>query len=127
MPQRRGRQQALDSRKQQRRKIASEQIDRLIECAILERRTRSGLALRYADMAWKLSTRFNVRLGARRLLFCRKCKEFITPADTARVRLSKKRKSLNFTCLRCQSTYRKIIRSNDIVESSHPTPVAGEE
>ncbi|MGA2876875.1 MAG: RNase P subunit [Nitrososphaerales archaeon] len=109
MPNRRGRQRAIDSRKQQRRKVASQQIDKLVNYALAENKTKPEIAERHAEIAWKLSTRFNVRLGEKRLFFCHKCKKFIVPPDTTRIRLSKRRKGLNITCLRCQTTYRKII------------------
>jgi RNase P subunit RPR2 len=109
LPKRSGRQRAIDSRKQQRKKIAGRQIDKLIEYALTENKSNPEIAERHAEIAWKLSTRFNVRLGERRLFFCHKCKRFIVPPDTARIRFSKKRKGLNITCLRCQTTYRRII------------------
>jgi len=109
LPYSRGRQRAIDSRKQQRRKVAREQIEELMSYALTENKKSPEIAGEHANVAWKLSTRFNVRLGEKRLFFCHKCKEFIVPPDTARIRLSKKRKGLNVTCLRCQATYRRII------------------
>jgi RNase P subunit RPR2 len=87
----------------------------LIDLALDEARNNSKLAVRYADIAWGISTRFNVRLNEKRSYFCRFCKAFLAVPGAARYRLSKKRKSMNITCTACGKSYRKmIIRQGDI-------------
>jgi RNase P subunit RPR2 len=82
--------------------------------ALAEARRNSNLAARYAELAWGISTRFNVRLKEKRSYFCRSCKTFLALPGTARYRLSNKRKSLNITCVRCGYTYRKIIVGKNV-------------
>ena len=110
---RRAKNQYFESRKQQRRKIAGQQIAKLLDFALEQAKKNYQLAERQAAIAWKISTRFNMRLGERRLLFCHYCKAFIVPPQFARYRLSKKNgKALNITCLKCGMTYHKILGSS---------------
>ncbi|MGI0084544.1 MAG: ribonuclease P protein component 4 [Nitrososphaerales archaeon] len=95
-------------RKQERKKIAKDQIDSLLELALAEHSSAPDLAQRHAEILWNLSTRFNVRLKEKRLFFCRYCKQFVVPPRTARYRLSKRRVGINVTCLKCGRTYRKL-------------------
>ncbi|MGI0091055.1 MAG: ribonuclease P protein component 4 [Nitrososphaerales archaeon] len=103
-------QRVYDTRKLQRRKMAAQQIQKLMDLAVITNRASSPeLAERQAEIAWNLSTRFNVRLGERRLFFfCHSCKKFIVPPTGARIRLSRKRKSINITCVKCGSTHRRL-------------------
>ncbi|MEC8529995.1 MAG: hypothetical protein VXY27_03760, partial [Thermoproteota archaeon] len=41
--------------------------------------------------------------------FCKKCKKFIAPGITSKIRLGSKPKSIRITCSYCNHTYRKII------------------
>lgn len=79
----------------------------LLDLALHESNNDRALANRHAAIAWKLSTKFNVRVAERRFLFCHKCKRFIVPTS-ARFRLSRKRKGLSVTCLMCSTTYHKM-------------------
>ncbi|MDA4111124.1 MAG: RNase P subunit [Thaumarchaeota archaeon] len=102
------RQKFHESLKQKRKRIASQQISRALKIAINPKNTHSIIGERSSALAWKLSTKFNVRLKEKRLLFCHKCKAFIVPPGDARYRLSKKRsKTLTITCLKCGYVYRK--------------------
>lgn len=96
-------------KRQERRKIAASHIARLMDLALYEAERDPKLATRYADIAWSISTRFNVRLKEKRVYFCRFCKAFLAIPGAARYRLSKKRKGLSITCLRCGRTYRKML------------------
>src|SRR5487761_524543 len=95
-------------RRQERKKIAREQIDSLLDLALGEHASTPELAERHAQISWNLSTRFNVRLKERRLLFCHYCKQFIVPPATARYRLHGRRVGINIACLKCGKTYRKL-------------------
>lgn len=95
--------------KQQAKEIARERIDILVKSALKEK--DEALAARQAYQAKKIAMRFRVRLpyGARQL-FCKKCKAFIVPGRSARVRVGRtKTRAVRITCLRCGHTYRKIM------------------
>jgi RNase P subunit RPR2 len=96
------------SRKEERRKIAEAHISKLMELAQSESSIHQDLAKRYADIAWSISTRFNVRLREQRRFFCRYCKIFALRGDM-RYRFSKKRRGLNITCLKCGRTYHRLL------------------
>lgn len=95
--------------RQQAKEIARERIDLLVKSALKEK--DEALAARQARQAKKIAMRFRVRLpyGARQL-FCKKCKAFIVPGRSARVRVGRaKTRAVRITCLRCGHTYRKIM------------------
>lgn len=83
--------------------IARERVERLLDFAgeIFDRRPK--LAHRYAELAWKIKTRYNLRLPQRlKRKFCRKCQSFWVPGKTCRVRLrSSGPPHLVVTCLEC--------------------------
>jgi len=98
-----------ESLKQKRRRVATQQIDILIRMALNEGIDHPEFSEKYAQQAWKLSTRFNVRLGQNRRLFCRRCKSFMIPLTGSRIRLGgKNSKMIKITCLRCSNVYRKL-------------------
>lgn len=81
----------------------------MVKNALLEK--DQELAERQARLAKKIAMRYRVRLpyGARQL-FCKKCKAFIVPGKSARVRVGRaKTRAVRITCLRCGHTYRKIM------------------
>jgi ribonuclease P protein subunit RPR2 len=93
--------------RQKRKRIATQQIERAMSSAESGHVKDPKLSTNLARLAWSLSTKFNVRLGHYRLLFCRACKEFIMPPSGSRYRLSvKNRRVLTITCLKCGSVYR---------------------
>jgi RNase P subunit RPR2 len=94
-------------RREERRKIASEHISKLLNLAVTESSTRPDLANRYSEIAWSISTRFNVRLKEKRRFFCRNCKVFALPG-MFRYRLAKRGKGINVTCSNCGRTYHRL-------------------
>ena len=95
--------------KAQAREIARERIDMLVKSALKEK--DEALAARQARQAKKIAMRFRVRLPYEvRQLYCKKCKAFIVPGRSARVRVGRaKTRAVRITCLRCGHTYRKIM------------------
>jgi ribonuclease P protein subunit RPR2 len=98
--------------RQQAKEIARERIDILVRSALKEK--DGALAARQARQAKKIAMRFRVRLPYEaRQLFCKKCKAFIVPGRSARVRLGRsKTRAVRITCLRCGHTYRRILGRN---------------
>jgi ribonuclease P protein subunit RPR2 len=95
--------------RQQAKEIARERIDILVRSALREK--DEAIAARQAQQAKKIAMRFRVRLpyGARQL-FCKKCKAFVVPGRSARVRVGRaKTRAVRITCLRCGHTYRRIL------------------
>jgi ribonuclease P protein subunit RPR2 len=97
--------------KVQAKEIARERIDILVKVALQE--NDEALAARQALQAKKIAMRFRVRLPYEaRQLFCKKCKAFIVPGRSARVRVGRaKTRAVRITCLRCGHIYRKILGS----------------
>jgi ribonuclease P protein subunit RPR2 len=95
--------------RQQAKEIARERIEILVKSALKER--DETLAARQAQQAKKIAMRFRVRLPYEaRQLFCKKCKAFIVPGRSARVRIGRaKTRAVKITCLRCGHTYRRIL------------------
>ena len=102
-----------DNKKQRVRKIAIERIEILVASALREKQD-PALASRQADLAKKIAMRHRVRMPYEiRQLYCRKCKSFIVPGRTARIRLGRlssgTQKAVHITCILCGHTYHKII------------------
>jgi len=95
--------------KQQEKQIASERIDILVNTALKEK--DEVLAAGQAWRAKKIAMRFRVRMPYEaRQLFCKKCKAFIVPGRSARVRVGRaKTRAVRITCLKCGHTYRRIL------------------
>ena len=95
--------------KAQAKEIAKERIEILVATALKEK--DEALAARQARRARQISMRYRIRLPyAARQLFCKKCKAFIVPGRSARVRVGRaKTRDIRITCLRCGHTYRKIM------------------
>jgi len=95
--------------KQRVKEIAKEHIDILVKSALREK--DEALAARQAYQAKKIAMRFRVRLTYEaRQLYCKKCKAFIVPGRSARVRVGRaKTRAVRITCLRCGHTYRKVL------------------
>ncbi|KXA95733.1 hypothetical protein AKJ65_00960 [candidate division MSBL1 archaeon SCGC-AAA259E19] len=85
------------------KKIALERVERLLDFASSVFKRRPDLAHRYAELAWKIKTRYNLRLPRRfKRKFCRKCQSFWAPGETCRVRLRPSSPPhLAITCLKC--------------------------
>lgn len=82
------------------RELALERVTLLFDQAERIFAKNSELADRYVRAAWRLKTRYNLRLPRDiRLKFCRKCLCYWKPGITCRVRV--KSKTIIITCLRC--------------------------
>lgn len=89
-----------------------ERMHILIQNALSNSRKNPELAQRQANLAKKISTKHRIRMPYElRMNFCKKCKKFIVPGHTARVRIGRSNiKSIRITCGFCNHTYRKIIK-----------------
>lgn len=93
------------------RDLALQRIDILLDNALKNAREHMDLAQRQARIAWRICTRYNIRLPfEKRRLYCRGCKRFIVPGINARVRIRNKAiRCIKITCLDCGHVYRKIL------------------
>ena len=94
-----------------------ERMQILIKNAISYAKTDPELAERQAALAKRLCTKYRIRMPYElRMNFCKKCKKFIVPGFTARVRIGRSNvKSIRITCGFCNHTYRKIIKKQVLV------------
>ncbi|HEV8405014.1 MAG TPA: RNase P subunit [Nitrososphaera sp.] len=99
--------------KLQEKQIARERIEILVSTALKEK--DEVLAARQAWVAKKIAMRYRVRMPYEaRQLFCKKCKAFIVPGRSARVRVGRaKTRAVRITCLKCGYTYRKVLGWNN--------------
>jgi ribonuclease P protein subunit RPR2 len=82
------------------REIAAERVERLFELAEASFQTHPDFSDRYVQLAWRLKTRYNLKLPPRlKRKFCRKCLSFWRPGVSCRVRI--RQSSVTITCLRC--------------------------
>ena len=89
-----------------------ERMQILIKNAVSYAKSNPELAERQAALAKRLCTKYRIRMPYElRMYFCKKCKKFIVPGFTARVRIGRSNlKSIRITCGFCNHTYRKIIK-----------------
>ncbi len=94
------------------RGLIIERMQILIQNAVSNARKNPELAERQASLAKKMSMKYRVRMPYDlRMNFCKKCKKFIVPGFTARIRIGRSNiKSIRITCKFCNHTYRKIIK-----------------
>ena len=94
-------------------RIAAERIDILIDNALREIYHDEKLSQSYARLAAKIAMRVRIRMPYLiRQLFCRKCKQFIVPGVSSRIRIGRSKvKCIRITCMKCNHIYRKIITS----------------
>lgn len=86
--------------KAEHKRIATERVERLFELAEGIFSKRPELADRYVQLAWRLKTRYNLRLPPHlKRKFCRKCLSFWRPGVSCRVRVQSG--CVFITCLRC--------------------------
>ena len=92
-------------------KIAMERMQILIDNAINNVRTDPKLSQRQASIARRISSKYKIRMPYDlRIVFCKKCKSFITPGLNSRIRLGRTSvKSIRISCNLCGHTYRKIL------------------
>ena len=97
--------------KNSKKEIARQRILILFDNAISNSRNNPNLAQRQAHIARKISMRFKIKMPWQiRSSFCKKCKKFIVPNISSRVRIGRSNvKSIRITCKFCSHTYRKII------------------
>ena len=99
---------ALNKKKQKIKQIARERIDVLVEYALHE--NDYDLAEKQARQAKKIATHRRIRLPYEIGLYCKRCKAFIVPGRSARVRIGRaKTRAVRVTCLKCGHIYRKIL------------------
>ena len=92
--------------------LAKNRVEILLAKALETTKKDVNTAQRQAELARRICQKYNLRRPYYdRQLFCRKCKKFIIPGSTARVRLSYKPKAVKITCLECGHIYRKILQS----------------
>jgi ribonuclease P protein subunit RPR2 len=98
--------------KKSHKDLAMQRIETLVRNALETARTDPVLAQKQAKLAKRISTKFRVRLPYEiRQLYCKKCKLFIIPGKTARVRVGRTNvKAIRITCLNCGHVYRKVIK-----------------
>lgn len=91
--------------------LAAQRIEILVRNALETSKSDPDLAQKQAKLAKRISAKYRVRLPYEiRQLYCKKCKAFIIPGKTARVRIGRTNvKSVRITCLNCGHIYRKII------------------
>ena len=91
--------------------IGIERMEILIKNAISNSRKNPQLSQRQAYLAKKISTRYRIPMPYEiKMNFCKKCKNFIVPGVTSRIRIGRSStKSIRITCGYCDHTYRKII------------------
>ncbi len=94
------------------KELLMERMQILIKTAISNARTNPDLAERQAMLAKRLCTKYRVRMPYEmRMNFCKKCKKFIVPGFSSRIRIGRSNtKSIRITCIFCNHTYRKIIK-----------------
>ena len=99
-------------RKQQiAKEIAKERIYILIANALHELKGEDNLANAYARLVKKIAMRLRLRLPYEiRQLYCKGCKQFISPGKSARIRIGRSNtKAIRITCLKCGHVYRKVL------------------
>lgn len=101
--------------KEKLKNLVLERMQILIKNALENARINPELAQRQAFLAKRLSTKYRIRMPYElRMNYCKKCKKFISPGFTARIRLGRSAvKSIRITCGFCNHTYRKIIKKQN--------------
>lgn len=95
--------------------LAIQRINVLLENALKTIKENKQLAQRQANIAWRISTKYNIRLAyEKKRFFCKKCKKFIVPGINSLVRIKNKpKKNIKIICLECGHPYRKFIDNNN--------------
>lgn len=93
------------------KQIALRRIQILVNTAHSNTQKNPKLAQRQAMLAKKISTKYRIAMPYEiKMAFCKRCKSFITPGRTSKIRLGRSSlKSIRITCYFCGHTYRKII------------------
>ena len=94
--------------KRRRRDEAEAKMAQMIRLAVAA--GDAPVAATYAKIAWRMATRHRLRMPYQmRMMFCKKCKEFIPPGRGSRVRLGSAPRGVRVTCGYCGHTYRKVL------------------
>jgi ribonuclease P protein subunit RPR2 len=95
------------------KEIGKERTNIVVASALHYSKFNEDMANVQAQLAKKIAMRVRLKLHYEiRQLFCKKCKNFIIPGRSSRVRVGRFRvKGIRITCLRCGHVYRKIIKS----------------
>lgn len=93
-------------RKRFAKRIAEERIKILFNLAFKVLKENPERSRRYIELLRKIALKTNYRLKKLKRKFCKVCNTPLLPGLTARVRLSKKHKTINVTCLFCGKVYR---------------------
>ena len=103
------------------KQIAYERIYMLFTLAKQIARERPDLADRYVDIARRIAMKARVHLPKEfRLLVCRRCKRFILPGVSSRVRVQPRREPhVTITCLHCGNHMRIPCRRRKKGEYAH--------
>lgn len=110
--------------KGEERAIARDRVARLVELA--EEALRAGRderAHRYAELAWRVKTTYQLRGTAIDGRACRACHAFLQPGRTSRVRLTGGRRTA--TCLRCGAMRRTPLTAARRPAVARSAPDAG--
>jgi ribonuclease P protein subunit RPR2 len=94
--------------KKAERDIARERVVALMSLAdAAVRSAHVDRAHRYADLAWRVKTKYQLRRTGAEPRICRACHGFLSPGSTSRVRLTGGKRTT--TCLRCGAVRRKLL------------------
>jgi ribonuclease P protein subunit RPR2 len=94
--------------------LARSRVDILLAKSIETAKEDLNLAKRQARLSRQICLKYNLRLlYGEKQLFCRKCKKFIVPGVTSRVRIGHSPKAIRITCLECGHTYRKLYKNKN--------------
>ena len=88
------------------KRIAEERIKILFKYAFEYAKKDLELSRKYVELARKIAMRANIRLKNLKRKFCKYCNTPLIFGYTARVRLDKRHKTINVTCLVCNRTKR---------------------
>ncbi|MDI9608848.1 MAG: ribonuclease P [Candidatus Verstraetearchaeota archaeon] len=94
------------------RDLARQRIERLFSLANQAVKSDPRLANRYVSIALKISMRTRVRIPRElKRTVCRKCKAFLYPGITSRVRVRTRRSPhVSVTCLNCGTVRRYLLK-----------------
>ena len=96
--------------KNSKKQIATRRIEILFNNALLNAKNKPELAQKQAKIIKKISMKFKIKMPFEiSSSFCKKCKKFIAPGISSKIRLGSKPKSIRITCSYCNHTHRKII------------------
>lgn len=78
--------------------IVRERIAILFGLAESEARTHPQRSKRYVQLARRLASRYNIRLGSLKRKFCKKCNALWVPGRNVRVRVASRERCVTYEC-----------------------------